>query len=227
VPVDTVITAHDLEVGYGYPVCAPVTFTLRRGDCLAVVGLNGTGKSTLLRTVLGMLPAISGTSRLFGARPDPRSRAQRAAVSHDLGDEVFFPGLSAAEHLELTALGHGEADPAATAAALLAELGLEERAQAVPAALSSGQRRRLLLASALARPRELLVLDEPESRLDTSARTRIAERLTHERESGGTVLFASHDPAVVRLAATRVLVIAEDGIEILGPHEGADAVAAL
>jgi ABC-type multidrug transport system ATPase subunit len=201
VPVDTVITAHDLEVGYGYPVCAPVTFTLRRGDCLAVVGLNGTGKSTLLRTVLGMLPAISGTSRLFGARPDPRSRAQRAAVSHDLGDEVFFPGLSAAEHLELTALGHGEADPAATAAALL--------------------------ASALARPRELLVLDEPESRLDTSARTRIAERLTHERESGGTVLFASHDPAVVRLAATRVLVIAEDGIEILGPHEGADAVAAL
>ncbi|MGC5626634.1 ABC transporter ATP-binding protein [Georgenia sp. Z1344] len=221
------LEATDLVVGYAFPVCPPVTFSVGPGEALAVVGVNGTGKSTVLRTVLGMLPALGGEARIDGRAPDPRSARQRAAISHDLGDEVFFPGLSAAEHLELTALGHGGDSPGELAGELLTEFGLAERSRAVPSALSSGQRRRLLLAAAFARPRELLVLDEPESRLDTGARHRVADRLADEREAGRAVLFASHDPATVQLAATSVLVLSDDGVRITDAEDGADLVAGL
>ena len=221
------LEARDLQVGYALPVCPPVSFTVGPGEALAVVGVNGSGKSTVLRTVLGQIPALGGQVRLDGHAVDPRTARHRAAVAHDLGDEVFLPGLCAAEHLELTALGHGVADPGAAAADLLEEMGLTARARARPAALSSGQRRRLLLAAALVRPRELLVLDEPESRLDTSARHRMADRLADEREAGGAVLFASHDPATVQLAATAVLVLGDEEVRLTGPEDGADVVAGL
>src|SRR5690625_7879921 len=72
-------------------------------------------------------------------------------------------------------------------------LPISERQNALPTALSSGQRRRLLLAAAFVRPRTLLVLDEPEQRLDSGMRDRLAERLAAEREAGGGVVMATHD----------------------------------
>jgi hypothetical protein len=91
-----------------------------------------------------------------------------------MGDDAFFPALTVREHLQLTAYGHGVAEPDERVEGLLAEFGLTGRADALPSALSSGQRRRLVLAAALARPRSLLVLDEPEQRLDAGMRRRLA-----------------------------------------------------
>ena len=218
---EPVITARDLVVGYGgNPVCSPATFTLDAGQALFLVGVNGAGKSTLLRTVCGMLPPINGSITVLGEKPEPRSAAFRAAVARDLGEEAFFPALTVREHLELIRLGH--ASPMSLEVVKRA-LGLDLIADALPDRLSSGQRRRVVLASVLLRPRRLLVLDEPEQRLDHSTRIMLAGRLVAEREGGGTLLVVSHDPALVDAVATQVLLVGED-TRLLTVDEGVEAI---
>ncbi len=219
------IRAKDLLVGYGAgPVCAPVSFTLPRGKALALVGANGSGKSTVLRTVLGLLDPVEGELRVFGEPVDERAAEFRRNVASVLDDDAWFPALTVAEHLDLTARGHGVTDADSLVDELLEEFGLDEHATAMPVALSSGQRRRLLLASAFARPRAMLVLDEPEQRLDTAMREALAERLVAEKESGGTVLLASHDPDLVLAVADRAVVVGEDACTVVSAAAAARVI---
>ena len=219
------LEATELAVGYGgEPVCAPVTLSVLAGSAVALVGPNGAGKSTVLQTMVGLLPPLAGTVRLAGEPVDERAASFRRAVAGVLDDDAFFPSLTGEEHLLLTARAHGVADAEEVVAAELAAFGLEERGGALPSALSSGQRRRLALAGGLVRPAELWVLDEPERRLDTAMRRALAGRLTALVEDGGTVLFASHDPAFISALADRVLVVGEDECPVVSPDA---AVAAL
>jgi ABC-2 type transport system ATP-binding protein len=213
-----------LQVGYGLPVCPPVTVNVEPGTVVAVVGANGSGKSTLLRTVVGLLPPLKGRLELLGKAIDDRSRVFRADLAVELGDDAFFPTLTVREHLRLVCFGHGVQDAGAVTEALLEDFGLSERSEALPAALSSGQRRRLLLATVFARPRRLLILDEPEQRLDSSMRDDLTQRLVEEREAGGAVLMATHDPQLVRGAATSVVVISDHHVRVLEADAGADVI---
>lgn len=219
------LAADDLSVGYGgEPVCAPVTLTVAAGSAVALVGPNGAGKSTVLQTMVGLLTPLGGAVRYAGRPVDERDADFRRAVSGVLDDDAFFPSLTGEEHLLLTARAHGVVDAAGVVAAELAAFGLTERAGALPSALSSGQRRRLALAGALVRPARLLVLDEPERRLDTAMRRVLADRLAGLVDDGVAVLFASHDPAFISTLADRVLVVGEDECPVVDP---AAAVAAL
>jgi ABC-type multidrug transport system ATPase subunit len=213
-----------LQVGYGLPVCPPVTVTVEPGTVVAVVGANGSGKSTLLRTVVGLLQPLQGRLELLGQEIDDRSQAFRADVAFELGDDSFFPTLTVREHLLLVCYGHGVEDPQAVTEAHLEDFGLLERAEALPAALSSGQRRRLLLAAVFARPRRLMILDEPEQRLDAAMRDELTQRLVEEREAGGAVLMATHDPQLVRGAATSVVAVSDHQVRVLDADRGADVI---
>src|SRR5215203_3610844 len=88
---------------------------------------------------------------------------------------------------------------------VLDEVQLVPQSGQLPGTLSSGQRRRLALATAFVRPRKLLILDEPEQRLDTEGVSWLAGRLKSERQSGLAIVFASHEPALVESVATRVV----------------------
>lgn len=220
----SLVRAEALELGYEDPVCPPVTVTVDPGDVVAVVGVNGSGKSTLLRTVAGLLEPLGGRLEVLGGDVDERSARFRAAVASDLGDDAFLPGLTVREHLLLTCYGHGVGDPDEVVDHLVEEFGLTDRSEALPAALSSGQRRRLLLAAVLARPRSLLLLDEPEQRLDAGMRRALAARLVEEREGGGGVLLATHDPGLVLAAATSVLLVTGTEALLVDPRDGAGAI---
>src|SRR4051795_5595853 len=186
------LTAEALVVGHGdVPACAPVTFTLSPGTALALVGPNGAGKSTLLQTLVGLLPPLEGTVLFDGREVDERQASFRRDVAQVLDDDAFFPSLTAREHLLLTARGHGVDAAEAAVDAELVAFGIEDRAAALPTKLSSGQRRRLALAAAFVRPARLMVLDEPERRLDTEMRQDLADRLVAGRDDGLAVLFAS------------------------------------
>jgi ABC-2 type transport system ATP-binding protein len=219
------LCATDLSVGYGgEPVCAPVTLSVPAGSAVALVGPNGAGKSTVLQTMVGLLPPLAGTVA-FGGRPvDERDPDFRRAVAGVLDDDAFFPSLTGEEHLLLTARAHGVIDAERVVEDELAAFGLRQRAAALPSALSSGQRRRLALAGVLVRPARLLVLDEPERRLDTAMRRVLADRLAVLVDGGAAVLFASHDPAFIGTLADRVLLIGEDECPLVDPDE---ALAAL
>jgi ABC-2 type transport system ATP-binding protein len=189
----------------GIDVLSGVDAEVRSGEAVAVVGPNGSGKSTLLRCVAGMDRPSAGSIRLCG-RPmrerDPQTRRSVAAV---LDDVEFFADLAVAEHMALLMSAHGDATPDEHAAGLLGEAGLADAADQLPAGLSSGQRRRLALATCFARPRLLVLLDEPEQRLDPGGRRWLTGRLLAEKQEGHGVLFASHDRSLVRAVADRVI----------------------
>ncbi len=221
-----VARAQDLLVGYGgVPVCAPVTFTLHAGRALALVGANGSGKSTVLRAVIGLLEPAGGKLTVLGRPVDERTVEFRSAVSSVLDDDAYFPSLSVAEHLYLVARGHGVLDAWDRVDELLAEFGLADHARSLPVSLSSGQRRRLLLAAGFARPRSLLVLDEPEQRLDRRMLSALAERLVAEKAAGGSILMASHDPELVRAVADRALHLDDAQNELLSAADAAERIA--
>jgi len=204
------VEIRDVLVGYGddveSAVTAPITVNVPAGGRLAIVGPNGTGKSTLLRAIAGQLGVLRGQLRVFGRPVDERSAQFRREVSVVFDDDAYLPALTVREHLLLVARAHGLTAVSDFITDLIEEFGLTERQHAVPTALSSGQRRRLLLAAGFARPRRLLVLDEPEQRLDSHMRDVLARRI---QEEAGTVVFASHDPALVRACADAVVELGE------------------
>ncbi|MEU5785045.1 heme ABC exporter ATP-binding protein CcmA [Micromonospora lupini] len=172
-----------------------VSFTLAAGRIAVVLGPNGSGKTTLLRCVVGADRPDAGEVLVQGRRADETDPQVRALVAAALDDIDFFPDLSVVEHLELVAYAHGgDAEPVEE---VLAELGLEAARDQLPVTLSSGQRRRLALASCFVRPRRVLILDEPEQRLDVRGRQWLADRLRRERDAGTAVLLASHDPELI------------------------------
>jgi ABC-2 type transport system ATP-binding protein len=178
---------------------------LEAGAAVALVGRNGAGKSTVLRCITGADKATAGTVELDGRPLDERSPGVRADLAIVLDDMDFFPDLSVVEHLDLFARAHRVQDAEAVVDAVLNEVGLIAQSGQLPGTLSSGQRRRLALASAFVRPRRLLVLDEPEQRLDTAGLEWLAERLAREKADGLGVLLASHAPQLVEAIDARVI----------------------
>ena len=187
------------------PVLTGVDFDVAPGRCCAVVGANGAGKSTLLRCVVGADRLDAGVIDIDGTPVDETSRAFRRKVAAALGDVPVFAHLTAHEHLQLVATGHGVPDPFDAATQALAEVDLLAVSDRLPVTFSSGQRRRLALASAFVRPRTLLVLDEPEQHLDTAGRSWLAAVLESEKQSGRTVLMVSHDAELVDAVADQVV----------------------
>ncbi|WP_223772184.1 ABC transporter ATP-binding protein [Streptomyces huiliensis] len=201
------------DVGRDYgdrTILRSVNLTLSRAECLAVTGPNGSGKSTLLRLATGRERPTSGEV-LFDGVPvnedDPAVRGRLAAV---MDAASFYPDLTVREHLMFVALAHGLSRAAAEAVArALADHRLTEHADVLPDALSSGQTQQALLAAAFLRPHDLLVLDEPEQRLDTAARAALARRLRAHKAAGAAILLVTHHDDVAAAVADRVLDLAD------------------
>ncbi len=185
-------------------VLSGVDLDVEAGRAVALRGRNGSGKSTLLRCVTGVDEPTSGTVELDGRPVDERSVQVRRDLAIVLDDMDFFPDLSVAEHLDLFARAHGVEDVESVVDDVLEEVRLTAQWAQLPGTLSSGQKRRLALASAFVRPRRLLVLDEPEARLDQPGLAWLTDRLLREKAAGLGILLASHDPDLVAAVADRV-----------------------
>lgn len=194
----------------GRVIVTDLAVAVAAGEVVALVGPNGVGKTTVLRCIMGLETPDAGTVTLEG-RPlqdtDPAVRAQVVAL---LDDAAFFPELTVAEHLDLFARAHGEADPQELVEQALATLRIEGVADQLPDTLSSGQRQRLALAAALVRPWDLLIADEPEQRLDDRGRQWLGEWLSVQAAQGRSVLIASHDPAILAAGGARTVQLEGD-----------------
>jgi ABC-2 type transport system ATP-binding protein len=223
--VGAVLEARKLLVGYvGAPVCGEVTVGVAPGDVLAVVGVNGAGKSTVVRTLAGRQLPLAGDALIHGLPVMPDAVLFRRQVAAVFDEDVFFPALTVREHLLLVARGHSVASPERAVDAELEFFGLLARADAVPDSLSSGQRRRLLLAAGFIRPSSLLILDEPEQRLDPAMRDALGQRIRGAAEAGTAVILVTHDPRLLVQTATGCMVVGDD-VEFVDAAEGAAVIA--
>lgn len=191
-------------------VLSDIDLDVAAGEAVGVVGPNGSGKSTLLRCIVGADEADDGTSTLAGRELDERVPEIRRDLAVVMDDLDFFPDLSVVEHLDLMARAHAQRDAEEIVNLILAEVGLMEVSGQLPSTLSSGQRRRLALASAFVRPRRLLVLDEPEQRLDVEGVRWLGDKLIAEKNEGGAILLVSHDPDLVARVCDRVVRLGPD-----------------
>ena len=220
-PARPLLTVSRVSRRYGDRVALqPLDLTLAAGQCVAVLGANGSGKSTLLRIAAGRDTPSSGQVSYGGrvmSEDDPVVRTEIAVV----GDMVSaYPDLTVREHLELVSVAHGEGHLAAGLVdRALAECRLEGHARALPGSLSSGQLQALQLATVLVRPLRLMVLDEPEQRLDPAARRWLGGLLRAEKEAGAAVLLATHHTELAAAVADHVIVLSDGAVTAEGPPD--------
>lgn len=189
------VEVDGLFVSYGStPVLVDVVLRVPAGTGVCVTGENGIGKSTLLRCVSSLQRPDAGTIKIFGSPAGSTPEFWRQVVT-TADPPTWYAGLTAREHAELVCRAHGQNPEDAGVDDALASLGLAGHADAIPPSLSSGQKQRLTLALALLRPSSLLILDEPEQRLDPEGRATVAGMLDDYVAGGGSLLMASHDDA--------------------------------
>jgi phospholipid/cholesterol/gamma-HCH transport system ATP-binding protein len=225
-PREAVIEVRGLVTRFGPAVIHDgLDLDLWRGEVLGVVGGSGTGKSVLLREIVGLMRPAAGSIRVFGVDLLAASQAERRVIESRWGvmfqDGALFSSLTVRENVEapMRVLAHLAPDLRRALAELkVAMVGLPPNAcDKYPADLSGGMRKRAGLARALALDPEIVFLDEPTAGLDPIGATEFDELIRSlQRAMGITVFLVTHDLDTLHATCDRIAVLAEKRVLVTG-----------
>lgn len=202
-----------------------LSLDVMRGEVLGIVGASGSGKSVLLRSIVGLMTPDEGEITLLGTNVLRASSADRMAVSKRTGvmfqDGALFSGLTVRENVEVPMRERMAIDPetrSALADLRIAMVGLPpEAGDLFPAALSGGMRKRAGLARALSLDPEILFLDEPTAGLDPISASAFDSLLNSLRAALGlTVFLVTHDLDTLQATCDRIAVLADRSVLVAG-----------
>jgi ABC-type multidrug transport system ATPase subunit len=213
-----------LSRSYGRLVAlADLSLTIAPGECVALIGANGSGKSTAVRAIAGLLEPSEGSVRVSGFDPhrEPEAEQARAELAVVPDSPLLYDDLTVRQHLELVTLAHGVVDDGVGARidALLRRLALAAHEDFLPRELSRGMRQKAQLACALIRPASLLVLDEPVVGLDPRSQALLHELLVERKRAGAAVLLTTHQMAFADRLADRAVMLEEGEVADEGSWE--------
>jgi iron complex transport system ATP-binding protein len=229
------LEARALAYGYGKRVVGDrADLALSPGEVVCLLGPNGGGKTTLFKTMLGLLSPLGGEMRLNGRPLGAMSRAEIArAVAYVPQAQIGYFPFAVEDVVLMGRTAHlgpfarpGRRDVQAARAAL-DRLGIADLAPCDYTRISGGQRQLTLIARALAGEAELLVMDEPTASLDFGNRARVLERIASLARAGTGVLLSTHEPDHAFLCADRVALLRPGRALEVGPPEAVLTEAAL
>lgn len=215
------IECHDIYSHYNQslnrPILNGITLKINQGECVALLGLNGAGKSSLLKAMVGLIPLQNGMIRINDLAMTPKTlyrvRRQIGMIWQGGG---LIPQLSALDNILCGKLGSisswsslwgfSKSDRQA-AHSLLGQLGLEQHSQQKVSKLSGGQQQRVAIARALMESPKILLADEPTAGLDLMATQQVMETLTRLRQQGMTVVLVLHDLALASYYTDRAIIL--------------------
>jgi ABC-2 type transport system ATP-binding protein len=203
--VTTAIEVSGLRKSFGRTrALEALDLTVTAGEVHGFLGPNGSGKTTTIRILLGLLRAGGGTARLLGGDPWRDATSLHRRLAYVPGDVTLWPNLSGGEVIDLLGRLRGGLN-AERRASLLERFDLDPTKKA--RAYSKGNRQKVALISALASDAELLILDEPTSGLDPLMEAAFRGCVEEERRQGRTVLLSSHILSEVEALCDRVTII--------------------
>jgi len=207
------IKVHDFRKTYGDVIAVDgISFDVKQGEIFGLLGPNGAGKTSTLESLEGLRAPDGGSLRVAGVDPARETRKLRNVIGVQLQTSGLPESITVDEAMKFFSAYHG-VDPRFD---LLDRLGLAEKRSAQYHQLSTGQKRRLALALALAHEPSVLFLDEPTAGLDVATRVELHNIMREQREAGSTILLATHDMAEAEEMADRIAILLNGKIATVG-----------
>jgi phospholipid/cholesterol/gamma-HCH transport system ATP-binding protein len=225
-PMGPVIAFDNVSISFnGRPVLEDVSFSVERGETLCILGRSGVGKSVSLRLLMGFLKPDSGSIEVEGEEITDLSeeglRAIRKRVTMVFQNGALFDSLSVRENIAFPLRERGglaEDQVEQIVGRLIALVGAEDVADALPASLSTGRKRAVAMARALAAQPEIVLYDEPTTMVDPIIARRLGgliQRLKHQL--GFTSIVVTHDTRFAQQLADTVLFLDQGRAQFFGP----------
>lgn len=186
---------NNLVGGYGQvPVLHELSFTVADGQVVGLIGLNGAGKSTTIKHVIGLLRPQSGTIKINGKTLAEDENAYRSAIAYVPETPVLYPDLTLREHLDLSIMAYGlDSDTAwSRLTPMLKKFRLDNKLDWFPDNFSKGMQQKVMIAAAFMSDASLYIIDEPFTGLDPVAVHDLLALVATKKAAGASVLMSTH-----------------------------------
>lgn len=211
----TILEVKGLTGGYSKkrPIINDLNFEVREGEIVALIGLNGAGKSTTIKHILGLMQPQAGCVRIYDHQVDNEPTVYRSHYAYIPETPIYYKELTLWEHLELTAMvyhiPHSEFDSRADG--LLKRFNMEKNKNLFPDHFSKGMRQKMMIIIALLIQPSLYIIDEPLMGLDPLGIRSLLESFEGERKRGAGILMSTHILSTAERYCDRFIII-HDGI---------------
>lgn len=218
----TVLEVQHVTGGYTRkPVIKDLSFTIEKGELVGLIGLNGAGKSTTIKHIIGTMLPKDGDIRLNGVTLKENTDKYRTAFSYIPETPVLYDELTLREHLELTAMAYGldEATLAARSQILLKEFRMEKRLNWFPSHFSKGMRQKVMIMCAFLVNPSLYIIDEPFVGLDPLGIQSLLDQMDEKKKEGASILMSTHILSTAEKHCDRIILLHEGRVRAQGTME--------
>ncbi|ACT00098.1 ABC transporter ATP-binding protein [Paenibacillus sp. JDR-2] len=220
---EPILQVAGLTGGYSprRPVLHDVTFEVRAGEMVGLIGLNGAGKSTTIKHILGLMKPHQGLVKVDGVTLEDNAERYRSAFAYVPETPVLFDELTVEEHLRLTGMAYNVAEPAfgERQEQLLDEFQMRPKRGAFASHLSKGMKQKVMIMNALLSEPPLYMIDEPFLGLDPLGIRSLLERLVEMKKRGSAILMSSHILSTVEAYCDRFIVMHQGKVAAYGTLE--------
>ncbi|MGE7665895.1 ABC transporter ATP-binding protein [Ureibacillus composti] len=215
----TVLQLKDVTGGYTRkPVIKDLSFAIEKGELVGLIGLNGAGKSTTIKHIIGTLLPQNGEIRLNGVTLKENMDQYRSSFSYIPETPVLYEELTLKEHLELTAMAYGidEKTLKERSEILLKEFRMEKRLNWFPSHFSKGMRQKVMIMCAFLVNPSLYIIDEPFVGLDPLGIQSLLDQMDEKKHQGASVLMSTHILSTAEKHCDRIILLHEGRVRAQG-----------